>query len=56
MKYRNQDGLCGFVDEARNWVIQPIFKDVDDFDDGKICAKSDNDKYGVMDKSGNWIR
>jgi len=64
----SQDGSrYGYIDTKGNWVIKPkwdigmvmkvnkeeIFKDKD-FSDGYVSV-SENDKYGVMDKTGTMI-
>ncbi|MBT6235289.1 MAG: WG repeat-containing protein, partial [Bacteroidetes bacterium] len=48
------NGKEGFIDKNGNWVIQPIFDQVYEFEDGLSKAEI-NGKFGFIDKNGNWI-
>jgi serine/threonine protein kinase len=45
----------GKVDIKGNWVIQPMFDRLDDFNDQGYCRAESNGKYGFIDRRGNWV-
>ena len=44
----------GFIDKEGNWIIQPIYDDVDSFSEG-LARVEMGEKWGFIDKEGNWI-
>jgi serine/threonine protein kinase len=52
-KNTNGDFKYGFIDANGNWVIQPKFDYVNDFNNG--LARAYNGKYGFIDSKGNWV-
>ncbi len=51
---QSSNGKWGFVDENQEWVIEPQFEDVRDFQRGKAAAKMDG-KWGFINKHGDWL-
>ncbi len=47
------DGKWGFVDEDDNFVIQPIYDEVDEFE-GYFASVVLRGRYGYIDREGNW--
>lgn len=55
VKYK---GKWGFIDRTGNFVINPIFEELSDFDDlGHALARVDEDPnlWGVIDRQGQWV-
>jgi hypothetical protein len=48
-----QKGKVGIIDKKGNWVIQPSFETIREFDSGYAMAKQ-NGKWGVIDNKGTW--
>lgn len=50
------NGLAwGFIDKVGKVVINPAFKECDDFRDGMCSVRSPNRSYGYIDKSGSMV-
>ena len=49
-----ENGKWGFVGRGGNVEIEPAFDEVGDFSEG-LCVVKVGDKYGVIDKKGNYI-
>lgn len=47
--------LWGFVDKYGNQVINPQFKEVGNFSDGKCAVRNKDGKWGYIDKTGKII-
>ena len=47
--------VYGFTDEAGNWIIDPIFKNVKPFHNGFAFVEDDRCLWGVIDIDGNWV-
>lgn len=48
-----KDGLCGYIDELGNWLIEPVFKKAGFFIDG-MALVAIGKKYGFIGVSGRW--
>ena len=45
----------GVIDRAGQWVIEPEYKQLNDFHDGLAVARNGEGKYGYIDMQGNFI-
>lgn len=45
----------GFINRKGEWVIQPLFESLDDFDQRGWCKAGLHGKVGYIDRSGNWL-
>jgi hypothetical protein len=53
-----EEGNWGYMDESGKVVIEPLFRDVQQFIDGKAIVTVENNNqsyYGLIDKQGNFI-
>lgn len=51
---QHSGGKWGFVNERKDWVIQPRFEEAKPFQGG-LAAVRQNGKWGFIDKRGNWL-
>jgi hypothetical protein len=51
----NGDLKYGKVDLKGNWIIQPVFDSLGEFDNHGYCMARLNEKSGFIDRNGNWI-
>ena len=55
---KNADGevLWGFIDTKQQWVVLPIYEDIDnEFDNENYCRAKQNGFWGFIDKNGDWL-
>ena len=53
--FKTSEGMWGFKDSITEEIkIEPIYDDVDEFEEGIACVCF-NGKYGIIDKSNNFI-
>jgi len=45
----------GVINLKREWVVQPIYKQLFDFDDAGYCVVKLDEKWGAIDRNGNWL-
>ncbi|MBR7041214.1 MAG: WG repeat-containing protein [Clostridia bacterium] len=48
------DGLLGFINIDGQYIIEPRFDDALYFNDGLCAVTEDGEKWGFIDKQGNW--
>ena len=54
--YFSEEFKYGFIDTSGNWVIQPIFDYVGDFEDSEDITEAHiKEKVGFIDRQGNWV-
>jgi len=53
--FRNDFYKCGFINKEGNWVIQPLYDDLGNFDDQDYCSAQLNEKWGFINRQGNWV-
>ena len=45
----------GFINHNGDWVIQPQFDSLTDFQDNGLASAKINEKWGAIDSKGNWV-
>ena len=48
------NGQYGFMDNSGNWIIQPVYDELDEFNDG-LCRAKTYGRFGFIDLFGNWV-
>ena len=51
---KKEAGKWGFVDDCENWIVQPIFDEVCEFDFG-LARVVYQGKFGIIDFRGAWV-
>lgn len=52
---REENGLCGLINEEGKEIVPPKYADIDDFDNGLAIIKSKNDLYGLINEKGEEV-
>ena len=52
---QNEDGKWGYVDENKNWIIDPQFYDARMFNKGAATAFKSKDECGIINTKGEWV-
>ena len=52
---QDKDGKWGYVDEDKNWVIEPQYADAWMFSRGMAVASVSDGEYGIINTVGEWM-
>lgn len=50
-----KEDLNGFVNAKGQLIVKPVLKNTGHFVEDLACAENDNEKWGFIDKKGNWV-
>lgn len=51
----SQDGLLGYIDRSGNWVIEPMFVEASDWEDGAARVRLPNGDLAFIDGKGKYL-
>ena len=52
---KDKSGKFGFVNENGDWVIQPIYQEVTEFEEYPFTLVKSNDKWGLINREGETV-
>jgi hypothetical protein len=50
-----KENLNGFVNAKGELIVKPVLKNTGHFVEDLACAENDNEKWGFIDKQGEWV-